>query len=197
MYTSQGSASQCANEGKVTGNNYVGGITGNVTRNNSISECYSIGQIEGANYVGGIVGYQEGTEHYDKKLVSNCYNLGKVTGSGNSIGGIVGESVSPNTISNCYSTGDISTDCGIIGTVYEYSEKKNTLSTCITRSSKLGDNENAEYVNLTDINSKLKVIDGDELYFPDRVWDTSLYPYNCTILLWQGTGFGMDVSTGN
>ena len=57
------------------------------------------GSIKGSSYVGGVAGYiYLGT-------VSNCYNTGDVTGSGNYVGGVVGRN--HGTVSNCYNTGDV------------------------------------------------------------------------------------------
>ncbi len=56
------------------------------------------GSIKGNSYVGGVAGYNSGT-------VLNCYNTGKVEGSGDSVGGVAG--YNSGTVSNCYNTGSV------------------------------------------------------------------------------------------
>jgi len=50
----------------------------------SIGSCYSVGPVTGRDYVGGLVGLNEEGE------VTQCYSTGAVSGSGNNVGGLVG-----------------------------------------------------------------------------------------------------------
>ncbi len=56
--------------------------------------------FNGAKFVGGVCGYNEGG------TITNCYNTGSVSGSGN-VGGVCGENFD-STITNCYNTGSVS-----------------------------------------------------------------------------------------
>ena len=55
--------------------------------------------IKGDYYVGGVCGQNEGT-------ISNCYNIGNVSG-GSSVGGVCGMNYDQGTISNCYNSGTV------------------------------------------------------------------------------------------
>jgi hypothetical protein len=159
--------------------------------------------------VGGIVGYsgkynsESGFISNQAQRITNCYNLGNVSGKGAAIGGICGlwtRSGASKLIENCYSAGIVSSGNGIVGGFSSTIASSVTcLANCVTTSERLGEprdpnNEHADYTNLSDINSKIDIFDKAEVYFPNRVWDTTLYPYNCTILLWQGGSFGMEVT---
>ena len=91
----------CYNGGTVTASNYhAGGIVGASAggKKYKIECCYNSGDVTGYEIVGGIVG-ESITSVYD------CYNCGKVRGTGTSrIGGIVGRhaSVNDGEYRNCY-----------------------------------------------------------------------------------------------
>ncbi len=55
--------------------------------------------IKGGNSVGGLCGRNDGT-------VTNCYNAGSVTGTGDYVGGLCGGNGS-GTVTNCYNTGSV------------------------------------------------------------------------------------------
>ncbi|MBQ5934049.1 MAG: hypothetical protein IJL55_10125, partial [Lachnospiraceae bacterium] len=59
------------------------------------------GEIKGKDFIGGVAGRNEGT-------ITNCYNTGSISGSGDSadVGGVAG--YNGGTITNCYNTGSIS-----------------------------------------------------------------------------------------
>lgn len=202
MYTSQGYAYRCANTGSVNGNTYVGGIVGYAYGDVAFDECYSIGNVSGSECVGGIAGFAD-------QPITYCYTLGDVTGT-DYVGGIVGQwsvrSGDKYRIKYCYSAGAVSSDRGIIGGFSYDGNNIAAVIDCITTSKEIGDrrtnyingNEDSERTSLTDINSKIYVVDpNDDMYFTDRVWDPNRYPYNCTILLWQGPDFGVEVTSGN
>ncbi|HKL73900.1 MAG TPA: MBG domain-containing protein, partial [Clostridia bacterium] len=73
--------------GSITGNGYLGGITG-YSANSTISNCYSLIDISSSleSYCGGIVGYLSGGE------INACFNVGRINGAKNYVGGIVGYS---------------------------------------------------------------------------------------------------------
>ncbi len=120
-----GSPSNCHNWGNVTVSSAnstsdvnVGGICGD---SHGLYNCYNAGEIRGGGNTGGICGYS-----YYGTSVSNCYNIGNV--SGNTTGGICGsaegwdERDNPEEyISNCFNTGNISGEIytgGICGEQY-------------------------------------------------------------------------------
>ncbi|WP_035214094.1 InlB B-repeat-containing protein [Desulfitobacterium hafniense] len=88
------------NAGTITGGDIVGGIVGEGGRN--IENCYNLGEISGGSTVGGIAGKSRTATATIKK----SYNQNNVTGSGNNVGGIVGEA--EQNIENCYNLGEIS-----------------------------------------------------------------------------------------
>ena len=98
---SNGTISNCTNNGKVVGNNdngRSGGICGvnNNSGNCIISNCTNNREISGA-YAGGIVGM-------NYVAVSNCINTGSINGEMDA-GGIAGGNYA--SISNCVSTGNV------------------------------------------------------------------------------------------
>ena len=84
----------------VDGTNNVGGIAGDAQGN--IGNCENHAMVKGANYVGGIVG-----DYYSSdKSITSCANYGVVTGTGNRVGGMVGNFGS-GTIQNSANYGDV------------------------------------------------------------------------------------------
>lgn len=99
-------------EGSVSGGTSVGGIVGYAHAYNpnfaTITGCISNVTVTGASRVGGFVG------EASQCNVSNCRNIGDITGTGNDnvggTGGIVGiidNSTSNVTVSKCFNTGKI------------------------------------------------------------------------------------------
>ena len=88
------------NAGTITGGDIVGGIVGEGGRN--IENCYNLGEISGGSTVGGIAGKSRTAT----ATIRKSYNQNNVTGSGNNVGGIVGEA--EQNIENCYNLGEIS-----------------------------------------------------------------------------------------
>ena len=68
------------------------------------------GSVSGHLYVGGIAGQNNGN-------VINCAFSGSVKGSGNYVGGVVGQNSSSGTVKNCYNTGNISGNGSVGGVV--------------------------------------------------------------------------------
>ena len=91
----------CYNLADINGNQYVGGIVGSHSK--EIYNCYNTGNIEGSegvNRQGGIA-----SQMGDK--IINCYNLGDIKGG--TIGGIVGQNQKKDAIiSNCFNIGTLS-----------------------------------------------------------------------------------------
>lgn len=88
------------NKGIVHGTGQLtGGVFGSVApgANDYISFCYNEGEVEGnGDYVGGVVGFFQGTYSYSEGFsishLTNCWNMGTVTGTGSqtAVGGIAG-----------------------------------------------------------------------------------------------------------
>ena len=123
----------CSFSGYIYGEEYVGGLVGQVNdpaRNNSeIINCANKANVYGeGDYIGGLVGNVTGstTAGYEA-LISNSYNMGIIQGGRVNIGGLVGNA--NNTIvENCYNIGTINAPWytradgaigGIIGLAYE------------------------------------------------------------------------------
>ena len=85
--------------GRVSGGDQTGGIVG--TCYGHIYDCLADVTVTGGRGVGGICGSGQG-----ETLIDGCVNLGTVTGSGNSVGGILGYGDGA-IIKNCYNRGDI------------------------------------------------------------------------------------------
>ncbi|MCQ2324781.1 MAG: hypothetical protein MJZ58_01130 [Paludibacteraceae bacterium] len=92
----------CVNNASVTATgSYAGGIVGYSSYTNYVKNSYNIGDVKGTSYVGGIEGYQYNS---NSAYVTTCFNEGRVTGSGNYVGGIVGQLVH-GKITHSYNTG--------------------------------------------------------------------------------------------
>ena len=93
-YASNAVIENCSNHCDISTSYVGGGIAGFNASGANIIDCYNVGTINVTNFhegVGGIVGYNNGT-------VSNCYNVGMV--SGDIVGEIVGDNLG--TVENCY-----------------------------------------------------------------------------------------------
>ena len=98
----------------VDGTHNVGGIAGDA--NGNIGNCENHAMVKGAYYVGGIVG-----EYYSSdKSITSCANYGVVTGTGNSVGGMVGN-FSSGTIQNSANYGDV-TGTSTVGNLIGYAQ---------------------------------------------------------------------------
>ena len=91
----------------IEGNGYVGGIAGNARGN--ISNCENHAMVNGIGCVGGIAGMYEGFG----SSITSCANYGVVTGTANSVGGMVGQFGS-GTLQNSANYGDV-TGADIVG----------------------------------------------------------------------------------
>jgi filamentous hemagglutinin family protein len=122
-------SSQISNVGltrvNITGQDYVGGLVGysyGFGRGSLfLSNSYVSGAVTGRNDVGGLVGEGAGLDHSHANAI--------VTGSGNEVGGLVGNNYGD--VSNSYSTGDVngsSTVGGLVGSNY-YGTVSNSYST--------------------------------------------------------------------
>jgi len=89
----------CYSTGNVSGNSGIGGFLGG-SWYSYIKNCYSTGNVSGNEVVGGFLGNCYGGHEGE---VSFCYSNGKVTGTGDDIGGFVGDGHgSWSDITNCF-----------------------------------------------------------------------------------------------
>lgn len=86
--------SNCVNNSTIESNkDYLGGIVGYL-RAGTLAGCGNNGNISGVAAVGGLVGDVGDNDTYTPKaygvITKKCYNTGKITGTGNNVGGIAG-----------------------------------------------------------------------------------------------------------
>jgi len=119
---------------EVTGDNFVGGVSGNLG-DALIENCFISGSVNGRN-CGGIVGYSEAGEISDcinyaningdvcggivgygyGSIINNCINHGNIIGVGSDhLGGIVGNAFLNFTITNCCNYGTVEGDSTVGG----------------------------------------------------------------------------------
>ena len=101
-----GSINDCTASGNVSGRDKVGGLAGECGWVNNSSAS---GEVTGANRVGGLVGSL--WEDYER-TISQSHATGKVTATGNQVGGLIGYGRSKSydygvTITESYATGDV------------------------------------------------------------------------------------------
>lgn len=143
---------QCTVKGQISGSDNVGGICGNINpyikssvdSSTNINQCQNMADVSGVACVGGIAGriyttyaysttWVQGTyggssytriDWYSPKYVSiaNCYNRGKITGTGDYVAGIIGyasertgpyknsdSNIHRSSLINSYNCGNVST----------------------------------------------------------------------------------------
>src|SRR5690554_75911 len=86
----------------VTGQNSVGGLTGQSRSNSMIDNCYSSGNVSGYSHIGCLVGYNTSSS-----TISNSHSLGTVFSTGNNTGGLLGTNSSA-TVIDCHSNAGVS-----------------------------------------------------------------------------------------
>ncbi len=104
-----------ANVGEVSAQRlFVGGVVG-ANQGGIILNSYNQGAVSGNEAVGGLTGIHELLEGSSSKqaYMYNCYNSAKVSGASN-IGGVVGKN-DQSTISNSYYDSEICSDLNIVG----------------------------------------------------------------------------------
>lgn len=87
---------KCYNEGDISGLD-AGGIS-TWGRQMQVKDCYNKGIINGTNIAGGIITWTD-----SDGSITNCYNIGKVTGTSTKlVGGVLGRYNDLPTLTNCY-----------------------------------------------------------------------------------------------
>ncbi len=79
---------------------YIGGIAGYANTGSEVSNSSASGTVSGRSYIGGVAGYTDG-------VITVCANRCAVTGLEENIGGVAGYADSHNTVSNCFNSGAI------------------------------------------------------------------------------------------
>ena len=119
-----GELQKCSNSSTVsgTGDNAqnVGGVCG--YNSGTIKSCYNTASVSGQYYVGGVCGNNKGVT----STITNCFNEGTVSGTGDSVGGVCG--LSYGTIKSCYNTASVSGQYSVGGVCgYNYD---GTITNC-------------------------------------------------------------------
>jgi hypothetical protein len=96
-----GRVTLCWSSGNVSGDSYVGGLTG-LTDDGKLQECCSRADVLGNRNIGGLVGKTAD----QSSEVMNCYATGTVEGD-RYVGGLVGQ-VEQGRVYKCYSAGSVS-----------------------------------------------------------------------------------------
>ncbi|MBS7778532.1 MBG domain-containing protein [Acidovorax sp. CCYZU-2555] len=104
-----GNVSHSYATGTVSGEQYVGGISGTLTIGGTVNHSYATTNVQGITDVGGLVG----NANISTTTISNSYAAGRVEGEV-SAGGLVG-SLTAGTVSNSYATGIVTSTSGIPG----------------------------------------------------------------------------------
>ena len=129
----------------------VGGVVGNVTKMKDIvdfGELNSIATVTGKEYVGGVIGFANNeTRTSGAAKINNCSNKGKVTATGDYVGGIFGYFKRVDTYNGAYSVlyanelsneGNVTTTGSYAGGILGYAYANNVSSymkTCTNNSS--------------------------------------------------------------
>ena len=118
----QYAANKCTNNGKVSGDSFVGGISGYLYSPTSeeFTELYNYGEIVGNNFTGGLIGK---VEYYGIYALTASENHGDVSGN-QFVGGLVGHFGRYRnynfTITSVKNTGDIVGSSSYVGGLFGY-----------------------------------------------------------------------------
>lgn len=97
-----GKIANCVNNGAVVGATEVGGIVGQGAGNGVVDHCYNTASVKAEGFGGAGIG----GALYERFVISNCYNIGAVSGQSNPYMGspcaIVSDAFATNKITNCY-----------------------------------------------------------------------------------------------
>ena len=105
---SDGTITDCYNNGTISGNTSVGGVVG-FNNGDVIAGCYNTGTVSGDSDVGGVAGG-------NYTIVTDCYNTGSISGD-IWIGGVVGKINNGATVTDSYNTGSVSGNTDVGGVV--------------------------------------------------------------------------------
>ncbi|MBR6081581.1 MAG: hypothetical protein IKP62_01495, partial [Salinivirgaceae bacterium] len=102
----------CENHGNINAlDNETGGIVGGIPSGtesiNSIENCINSSNVSGVKHTGGIIGHA-----YETVTITNCLNIGAITGFSENVGGIAGQSEGTVNILNSLNAGIITGPIG-------------------------------------------------------------------------------------
>jgi len=106
-----GEIRNCFSTGSIKGNSYIGGLIG-VNEGgiyDKIIDSYSYAEVNGGNFIGGLAG-----ENFAIRI-SNCYAAGKVTGTHENTGGLLGYNISDSVFHTYFDISTSGTTTGIGG----------------------------------------------------------------------------------
>jgi len=172
---------------------YTGGIVG-CNNNAQISYCGNSSTVYGDDYVGGIAG-----RNNNSVPIKFSYNTGKINGSGNGIGGIVGYY---GTAAYCINTGDITSKCNMhykniyVGGIIGYDDYRNTYMPIYNSRTKMTDNIYATtfYCINTGTISTTNEYSGYEYYSNGICTNTSYYSINAGEIYGKTQSYGISGS---
>ncbi|HIW65264.1 MAG TPA: DUF4988 domain-containing protein [Candidatus Alistipes intestinipullorum] len=109
-YNDSGIVTACNVSGSISGQSDVGGVVG-YNNSGSVTTCgYVSGSISGKSSVGGVAGSNVG-------IMTDCYAIGDVSGTGYYAGGVVGFNGGRGIVTACYVMGDVSGEALVGGVV--------------------------------------------------------------------------------
>ena len=150
------------NSGRITGSQHVGGVTGDIS-DSRITYSHNTGEVRGnLDYIGGIAGYSSSTtfEYID--------NTGIVSGSAN-VGGIVGNATVHSSLSNGYNSGDISSTGNAVGGIVGRSFNLTSIESMINHGNIHGNNQVGGLVGFADTSTITKSSNFGEVSGTDAV----------------------------
>ncbi len=128
-YTQNYASVTCSDQSHCTG--FVTTSTGN--RKITIDNCMNYGDISAKN-ASGFVAYNAGGTD-----ISNSYNYGAITGSGDEVAGFINSTGGTNTIKNCHNHGVISTSSGsLVGGIVGTAGNAVTITYCTNNNTVTG-----------------------------------------------------------
>lgn len=136
VYTLWGTVENCLVSGSVTAHEYAGGIVYYTYKGSSIVDCVNEAAVEGGtynafSYTGGAAGIaahiREGGD------IVGCVNKGSIVSSGESAGGIFGQSYQQvNLVEECVNEGDVH-GVDYIGGIGGYAGPYTTVNRCVNK----------------------------------------------------------------
>lgn len=128
------SLTNCSYSGNITGQDYLGGFVGQAS-SSTFNTCNYVGDINGNSYVGGVAGNLSSST---SSSFTSCFTKGKITATGDYVGGIVGASQGGCIAGmvSCSHFGDIKGKSyvgGLIGSQTNTSSSVPTLSQWVVR----------------------------------------------------------------
>ena len=174
-------------KGDITGGNFVGGVVGR--NSGTVTGCTSSATVEGGEFVGGVVGHNYGG------TVTGCTATGDVSGTGNSVGGVVGYNFNGGTVTGCYATGDVSGTNSVGGVVGE--NFSGTVTGCYATGKVSGTNRVGSVVGCNDYDGTVTGCywsDYDGNGIGDGSGSGETTKVNGTDVTWENAQSGMNIA---